>query len=304
MALALALFTLIASSAAVRGALERDDMSTLRSLLVPTAIGGASAGAAQVAAAVLVCAWHPPDTTKRDAVPVFGRAFGGLFAGAAIAQLVLERISMATVKEVAELPDPGSHRDSGGWGSTGYKALTSCLALSKLEKAELREKHAAEVNSLNTTITTLTSEVATEKAKKVAAQKLQSQAQAQTKKTAARADKAEASKKGHTKRVRTELKAEYKEVVASIRANAKEEANAKLLLGFPLKDGSFPVGRDDLNCGGSRDGPEECEAQFALVSYGVNSGFPLSGVFEWTADTATLEEGEAWNDGMRKAMEN
>ena len=30
-----------------------------------------------------------------------------------------------------------------------------------------------------------------------------------------------------------------------------EEANAKLLLGFPLKDGSFPVGKDNLNCAGA-----------------------------------------------------
>ena len=40
------------------------------------------------------------------------------------------------------------------------------------------------------------------------------------------------------------------------------EANAKLVLGFPFKDGSFPVGKANLNQGGP--------AQFGLVEHGVD----------------------------------
>lgn len=70
----------------------------------------------------------------------------------------------------------------------------------EVEREELREKHASEVNSLKEENTTLEGKVAHLKGKLNASNKLKSQAQAQTKVTAARADKAEASKKGHTKR--------------------------------------------------------------------------------------------------------
>ena len=49
----------IALIAAARGALDRSSMATLESLLLPTSLAGASAGAAQVAAAVLVRGYPP-----------------------------------------------------------------------------------------------------------------------------------------------------------------------------------------------------------------------------------------------------
>jgi len=73
------------------------------------------------------------------------------------------------------------------------------------------------------------------------------------------------------------------------------EANAKLVLGFPYKDGSFPIGGANLNQGGA--------AQFDLVKYGVDTlHYPLSGVFEWTASTVTVEEVGVWNEHMSAAL--
>lgn len=74
-----------------------------------------------------------------------------------------------------------------------------------------------------------------------------------------------------------------------------DEANAKLLLGFPYKDGSFPVGKDNLNQGGA--------PQIALVTYGVSTlGYPLSGVFEWTAGGVAPADLAPWNAKMTAAL--
>jgi len=74
----------------------------------------------------------------------------------------------------------------------------------------------------------------------------------------------------------------------------KSEAEAKMLLGFPCQDGSFPVGAANLNmCG---------QPQFELVQHGVSLGYPLAGVFEWSASELTEAEIQTWNTGMRKAM--
>lgn len=74
-----------------------------------------------------------------------------------------------------------------------------------------------------------------------------------------------------------------------------EEAEAKLLLGFPCKDGSFPVGGANLNqCG---------KPQFDLVKYGVQTlHFPLAGVFEWSQDKLPEAAISNWNAKMREAM--
>lgn len=73
--------------------------------------------------------------------------------------------------------------------------------------------------------------------------------------------------------------------------------NNKLLLGFPCKDGSFPVGTANLN---------QCDrAQFEAVQYGVRElAFPLSGVFEWTSSTMSPSELVAWNAGMYAALKS
>lgn len=73
------------------------------------------------------------------------------------------------------------------------------------------------------------------------------------------------------------------------------EAEAKLLLGFPCKDGSFPVGSANLNmCGAS---------QSQLVTYGMETlGFPLAGVFEWSAELLPDADIESWNTRMRSAL--
>lgn len=85
----------------------------------------------------------------------------------------------------------------------------------------------------------------------------------------------------------------------SQRSNGKisqDEATAKLLLGFPCKDGSFPVGSKNLNqCGA---------AQFNLVKYGVDTlHYPLAGVFEWTQSEMTGSEIADWNTNMRQVIE-
>ncbi len=84
---------------------------------------------------------------------------------------------------------------------------------------------------------------------------------------------------------------------ASVAPNVTWAAiNAKLLLGFPCKDGSFPVGGQNLN---------NCDAsQFAAVAAGIGGGtpYPLAGVFEWTAATMTPAELVAWNAGMRAVL--
>ena len=49
-------------------------------------------------------------------------------AGDRIAQLVVERISMCTILEVEDLPGCDSNRDNAGWGSSGYRALTTVCA--------------------------------------------------------------------------------------------------------------------------------------------------------------------------------
>jgi hypothetical protein len=76
---------------------------------------------------------------------------------------------------------------------------------------------------------------------------------------------------------------------------SQDEASAKLHLGFPCKDGSFPVAGEDLNQCGS--------PQFALVKYGVSTlHYPLPGVFEWSARGLPSSAIVAWNSGMRNAM--
>lgn len=73
------------------------------------------------------------------------------------------------------------------------------------------------------------------------------------------------------------------------------EARAKLLLGFPCKDGSFPVGSANLNMCGA--------PQSQLVTYGVETlGFPLAGVFEWSAEALPDADIESWNLRMRGAL--
>lgn len=73
------------------------------------------------------------------------------------------------------------------------------------------------------------------------------------------------------------------------------EAQAKLLLGFPLWDGSLPVGSTNLNVGG--------KPQYDAVSYGVDKlKYKLPGVFEWTAGTKDITVITDWNKGMRAAM--
>ena len=70
--------------------------------------------------------------------------------------------------------------------------------------------------------------------------------------------------------------------------------NDKLLLGFPCKDGSLPVGSENLN---------QCDgAQFAAVKFGVSGGYPLAGVFEWTAASIAPGDLAGWNLGMRAAL--
>ena len=72
------------------------------------------------------------------------------------------------------------------------------------------------------------------------------------------------------------------------------QVNNKLLLGFPCKDGSLPVGSANLN---------QCDgAQFAAVEFGVKAGYPLRGVFEWTAASMAPGDLAAWNKGMRAAL--
>ena len=141
MAISLALFLAIALIAAARGALDRSSMATLESLLLPTSLAGASAGAAQVAAAVLVCAWSPP-AAKRDAAPAFGRAFGALSAGTALVQLVLDtfvaQLDMDENKEIiddiVEYPLPPTQHHSGVcygsacFGVTFGLGAASCLS--------------------------------------------------------------------------------------------------------------------------------------------------------------------------------
>lgn len=73
------------------------------------------------------------------------------------------------------------------------------------------------------------------------------------------------------------------------------ELHAKLLLGFPCKDGSFPVGSDNLN---------QCDqAQADLVHHGVHDlGYPLGGVMEWTEIHLTASDINVWNKQMHVAM--
>lgn len=74
-----------------------------------------------------------------------------------------------------------------------------------------------------------------------------------------------------------------------------EEANDKLLLGFPYKDGSFPVGKENLNQGG--------QLQFDAVKYGVSTlKYPLAGVFEWTAASVTFDDLRSWNKNMTQVL--
>ena len=86
-------------------------------------------------------------------------------------------------------------------------------------------------------------------------------------------------------------------VAASAGAVTATAVNQKLLLGFPCKDGSFPVGGANLNqCGA---------AQAQLVRTGVHAlGYPLRGVFEWSASPPTLVPADLiqWNDAMGKAL--
>lgn len=82
-----------------------------------------------------------------------------------------------------------------------------------------------------------------------------------------------------------------------------QEVQAKLLLGFPCRDGSFPVGGSNLNlCG---------QPQFDLVKHGVSDlGYPLAGVFEWTASAQAWKDRHLdwvsslveWNAKMRQAI--
>lgn len=82
---------------------------------------------------------------------------------------------------------------------------------------------------------------------------------------------------------------------ASGGAISVSELHAKMLLGFPCKDGSFPVGSDNLN---------QCDqAQSDLVHHGVHDlGYPLGGVMEWTQIDLTASDISAWNKQMHEAM--
>lgn len=77
-------------------------------------------------------------------------------------------------------------------------------------------------------------------------------------------------------------------------ATSASEVKAKMLLGFPCKDGSFPVGSTNRNmCN---------QPQFDLVQHGISIGYPLAGVFEWSAKDLSDAEIRSWNAKMRKAM--
>jgi chitinase len=84
--------------------------------------------------------------------------------------------------------------------------------------------------------------------------------------------------------------------VAALGNRSVEAVRDKLLLGFPCKDGSLPVGGANLNdCGAD---------QLAAVAFGVSElRYPLAGVFEWTAASMTPNELRPWNSGMRAALQ-
>ena len=78
-----------------------------------------------------------------------------------------------------------------------------------------------------------------------------------------------------------------------------EEVSAKLVLGFPCMGGSFQI--DEYN-------HQECDAKKAayVVSTGLALGYPLRGVFEWSAHPPQVypELLSTWNAIIRAALQN